>query len=359
MKKLAYILPLIILVLVMGESCQKQTEFDKVAMLEGIVKNSTLPAYETLHQQSILLETAGQAYVTTPTLANLQTVQGVWKTLMTEWSKVEMLNFGPGREIFRYLRMDNTPANVSSVDNAILGTDFIDSVYIAGRSSYTKGIACVEYLLFGENGQQAVVDWYATDVQKDRRAAYLIGCLKNIKKIAFELHDSWGTNGGYGATLSQTTDNSTTGGLGQYTNAITHICQTMARKKLGKALGKEAADNLLHPEFLESPYAAYSWGIIAGNLKGIQEVFGDKDNGLGSYLSFVINNDELTNKIANRIQTTADLIDARTLNLVDDLSANTAEVEAIYQELAILYDELTEMVNYFSVTLLPNPDDGD
>lgn len=358
------IIPPIFVIVVLGligKACQKPTEFDKQAMLESIVNTYVLPSYDQLEQDCIAMETACSQFLATPNNTNLVAVQNAWKTTMITWSSVEMLNFGPGRDNYRYLRMDNTPTNTNSIENAIQATTPIDSAYVAGRSSYTKGIASIEYLLFGAGTASQNLDWYSTGLNKERRGAYLLGCIKNLKKLSQELIAEWGTDGSnYGVTLSQTTNNSTAGGIGQFCNAIIHISQTIARKKLGKPLGKEAADQLIHPELRESLYADFSWEIIQNNLKGIKAVFGDAQQGLGSYLTFVQGNADNANAIHAKISALENLMNARTLSLKDDLTANTAEIEVIYTQTKALYDALlNDMSSYFSITILANPDDGD
>jgi len=305
-------------------ACKKQANFDKEAMLSGLIDEYVLPSYQQLLVDNEALERACLSFEQSPTITTLEQVQEAWKTTMQSWSKVEMLVFGPGRDNYRYLKLDNTPTSLNFIENAIADTVLIDSLYIVDRSSYTKGFACIEYLLFDANNDQAsLLNLYQTDVHKDRRFAYLQSSIKNAKGLIDELETEW--NGSYGLTLSQGIGNSSQEGIAAFSNAIVHMSQTLAVKKLAKPLGKESADNLLHPEYVESPYAHFSWDIILYNLKGIQAVFG-----------------------------------ARQLTLFDDLTSNTSEVEEIYQEMSQLYINLSDAIAmYFSITILANPDDGD
>lgn len=344
-------------VLILG-SCKKQQEFDKQAMLESLVDDYVLPSYEQLLVDNKQLETACVDFIDNPTVGNLTTVQEAWKTTMRTWSTVELLNFGPGRTAYRYLQLDNTPVNATSIDNAIAGTVVIDADYIRSRSSYTKGLASIEYLLFDGNNSSTIVNQYATAMNKERRAAYLMSCIQNIKATIQIIYDEWKLT--YGTKISAVVDNSTLGGIGNFSNAIIHLSQTMARKKLGKPLGKESTDQSIHLEYLESPYANANWDIILYNLKGIQQIFGTKDKGLGSYLTYLVNDAQLTNKISQQIIKIETLIKARTLILKEDLLMNKGAVEEIYQELRSLYEALdTNIGTYFSITILANPDDGD
>jgi predicted lipoprotein len=340
-------------------ACKKQPNFDKEAMLSGIINEYVLPSYQQLLVDNQALETACLNFEQSLTLTSLEQVQAAWKTTMKSWSMVEMLVFGPGRDNYRYLKLDNTPTSISFIENAIADTVLIDSFYIADRSSYTKGLASVEYLIFDANNNQgALLNAYQTAVNKERRFAYLLNCIKNTKGLIKELEIEW--SGSYGATLSQSTGNESQEGIAAFSNAIVHMSQTLAVKKLAKPLGKESGDQLLHPEYLESPYAHFSWDIMLYNLKGIQQIFGTSEKGLGSYLNYLINDDALTIGIVAQAKKVEGLIEARQLTLFDDLTTNTAEVELIYEEMGQLYTDLSShVVTYFSITILANPDDGD
>lgn len=340
-------------------ACKKQQEFDKTAMLDGIIKTYVLPSYQQLLTDNIALEAACLNFANTPTINTLEIVQGAWKKSMQSWSKVELLLFGPGRDNYRYTKLDNTPIKSTFIENAINDTIQIDSSYIASRSSYTKGFASIEYLLFDvNNNQAALLNLYQNAPNKERRLAYALNCIKNTKGLIKEIEEEWKAS--YGTTLSQRVGNTSQEGIASFSNAIVHMSQTLAAKKLAKPLGKESADQLVHPEYVESPYAYFTWDIILYNLKGIQQIFGNTNEGLGSYLSYLINDEALTAKIVEQAKKVENLIKARQLSLSDDLLTNPAEVEMVYKEMSQLYLDISgNVATYFSITILANPDDGD
>ncbi len=356
------VLLLCLAITLVGNSCKKQQDFDKEIMLNTIVEDYVLPKLTALLSQVNALEKAADSFVLNPTTNTLEQTQQTWKETMETWSQVEMLYFGPGRDNYRYLKLDNTPVNTVSIEQSISGSTTIDSATIANMSSYTKGLATVEYLLFSIANSSDLVDLYTTNTTAVQRADYLTSTIKNAKKLIEELVSEWSPNGGnYAAELSSNTSNKTLGGIGRFSNAIIHITQTMARKKIGKPLGKEAANGNINTELLESKYADYSWEMILNNLRGVQQIFGTNDNNrLGAYLSSIVGNDELTNNIATQITTIEAAIVARNSSLKIDLTNDTAAVEAIYDQLKALYEILsTDMAVSFEVTVLTNTDDGD
>ncbi|WMX13982.1 imelysin family protein [Aureispira sp. CCB-E] len=340
-------------------ACKKQADFDKKSMLTGIINDYVLPSYQELQVDNQALEAACISFGNTRTMAQLEIMQNAWKKSMQSWSRVEMLVFGPGRTNYRYTQLDNTPIKSISIENSISDTTIIDSIYIAGRSSYTKGLASIEYLLFDENNDQvALLGLYQTDINKDRRFAYLLNCIKNTNALIRTIESEW--RNAYGKTLSEGTGNTSQEGIASFSNAVVHMSQTLAAKKLAKPLGKESADQLVHPEYLESPYAHFSWDIILYNLQGIQQMFGTTERGLGSYLTYLINDETPTNRIVEQAKKVEILIKARQLTMLDDLTGDTAAVEEIYQEMRALYTDISNNIStYFSITILANPDDGD
>lgn len=356
------VLLLCLAIAIIGNSCKKQQDFDKEAMLNTVVDDYVLPKLTSLLTLVNTLDETATSFVQNPTTNTLNNTQQAWKETMKIWSQIEMLYFGPGRDQYRYLMLDNTPVNTTSIEQSINSSTTLDSAAIANMSSYTKGLATVEYLLFSTANSNDLVDLYTTNTTAAQRANYLTSTIKNAKKLIAELLFEWSPNGGnYATELSSNTSNKTLGGIGRFSNAMIHITQTMARKKIGKPLGKEAANGTINAELLESKYADYSWEMILNNLRGVQQIFGTNDNNrLGAYLSSIVGNDGLTNDIATQITTIETAIVARNSSLKSDLTSDTAAVEAIYDQLKALYQVLsTDMAVSFEVTVLTNTDDGD
>lgn len=357
-----YIL-VIAIIAIIGVQCQPpKEEFNKQSMLTTIATAYIQPTLQDLDKHIILLESNATIFLNNPTTSALLPLQGSWKNSMKLWSEIEMLDFGPANEQFIYLELDNTPINTTSIERMISDTTLIDSTTILNSSSYTKGLATIEYLLFSATSPQNLVDSYDASINTNatRRAAYLINTIKNVKGLVKRLSNLWNENGGNYAIVNNTA-NEKEGGISRFVNAITHISQTMSRKKVGKPLGKEAFGNIPNINLVESKYANFSWEIILHNLYGLRAIFGINDNNrLGSYLSHLLGDEELTNKVVQQIATVEQLLLARQQSLQSDIQNNPAEVEVIYQELKALYELIAiDVSSSFSIAILPNPDDGD
>lgn len=341
-----------------NKACQKPTEFNKSAMLKAFVDESIVPNYQDLGTALATFQATAETFQQQPSMTSLENLQTAWKNSMQRWATVEYLTFGPARLNFRHLQLDNTPSSVNAIEQAIADTVIIDSFFISRQSSHTKGLASLEYLLFEPAMGSTVLDLYTTAPNSSRRMAYLLSCIKHVRGLIEELNQAWTTDG-YGQTFSQATDNSTNGGIGLISNAVVHMIQLIPQKKLARPLGKELPGNTVHPEHVESPYAQFSWTIIDQNLLGVEEILGDKDKGLGAYLTYITQDEQLIQQIQDKLQSARTKIAARTQSLSADLLSNQTEVEAIYQELSDLYDLMRAVPAYLSITLLPNPDDGD
>ena len=341
--------------------CQKQTEFDRTAMLTEIAEAHVLPTLAQLETAMEGLETAATDFVQQPNMTHLETTQNAWRRAMEYWSEVEMLYFGPGRENYLYIQLDNTPTDPFYIERVIQDTTLIDSAAIQTRSSYTKGLGAIEYLLFeGNTGAANLLPQYQTAPDRLRRQAYLLSTIQYTKGLVQTLHHGWRPEGdNYAQTLSQATDDGTTGGLSRYSNAIIHISQTMARKKIGKPLGKESPT--IDPSLVESPYAAHTYAIIAHNLAGIAAIFGQlEEQRLGAFLTHQTGSPTATERILDQLEITQQLLEQRTASLQQDLQTDPTAVEALYQAHKTLHELIrSELSMAFSITVLTNPDDGD
>lgn len=348
----------LVVLLIQLFACEKQAEFDKQALLENITTTIVVNNYEEGVSKVSALKQAVEQFNNNPDLMKLEAAQDAWRAAMRAWSKVEGLYFGPGEDSFRYLQLDNTPIRATSVEAGIMDTATIDLNYIQQRSSYTKGLSTIEYLLFDNGDNTVVLQKYQSGLNRIRRKDYLYYSVVHALELLEALTNDWKNS--YGAELARMTDNSSTAGIARFTNMMMHLVQTVARKKVGKPLGKENSSNTPQPSTVESLYAQYSWEIVQGNLVSIQEIFGNSQTGIGSYLNYLLGDDSNTQKIANQLEKIITLIDQRPNSLKTEVTTQTTEVEAIYTELSTLYTMFSEdYLPYISVTLLANPDDGD
>lgn len=352
---------LFIIVAASWSSCQKNVPFDRSAMLSAIANDYVLPTLGELETAIVQLEQATILFIQQPNATHLQQAQADWKTTMALWSRVEQLYFGPGREQFLYIQLDNTPTDPFFIERVIQDTTLIDSLAIQDRSSYTKGLGGIEYLLFeGNTGAANLLQQYQIGPHAQRRKDYLLSTVKYTKGLVQTLHRGWSPEGNnFGQTLSNATDDKPTSGLSRYSNAIIHMSQTMGRKKVGKPLGKESGG--IDPDLVESPYATHTYAIIQNNLKGIAAVLGDlDDNRLGAILTHQTGSNASTQRILAAIQTVEQLLEQRTNTLKQDLTQDPAGVETLYQATKTLHELIqSEITMAFSITLLANPDDGD
>ncbi|MGH1334590.1 MAG: imelysin family protein [Aureispira sp.] len=339
-------------------ACQKQAEFDKQDLLETIITTYVMDSYADAVTTASALEQALNQFTTAPDLVKLETAQAAWKKSMEAWSKVEGLNFGPGRNQYRYLQLDNTPVRSPSIEAALADTTPIDLPYLQQRGSYTKGLATIEYLLFGAGNNAAILQGYQSDALAARRCAYVYYSGVHVSELLNALTEEWKDS--YATELASQTDNSSTGGIARFSNVLLHLSQTIARKKVGKPLGKESGTGAIQPTLVESPYAEHSWAIIHANLLGLQALFGTEKNGMGSYLAHLLGDNSNTKKIAEQLDKLVTLTDNRMASLKMELTTQNAAVESVYEELKLLYNLLEEdYLPYVSITLLTNPDDGD
>lgn len=339
-------------------ACKKQVEFDKKELLENIINDYVLESYDEVVEKTTILKQAVEQFTNSPDLVKLEAAQEAWKNSMNAWSKVEGLDFGPGRSLYRYLQVDNTPVRAASIETALMDSITINLSYLQDRSSYTKGLSTVEYLLFESNDNSINLQRYQTDPHATRRQDYLYYTVVHALDLLEIITMDWKNS--YAIELASQTGDETTGGIGRFTNVLCHLTQTIARKKIGKPLGKENSTGMVQPTLVESPYAQHSWTIIHYNLLGLQEIFGEEARGMGSYLTSLLDDNSNTEKIAKQLEKVVALTNQRANSLQLEVTTQTTDVELFYTEMKVLYDLLIEeYLPYVSVSLLINPDDGD
>lgn len=351
-----------LIILLSLTACKKKADFDKAQMLKDISNKVLMPKHQELVTTANTLLSKTTAFANTPNQANLQAAQTAWKTTMDAWSVCEIYNFGLIKDRYLFWLIDKTPTSETNITTILQdSSNLIDSTYIASQSAYSKGLPALEYLLFNADAN-TIISQYTSNPNYERRQILLKELSKNLVQQCSLILNTWAASGeNYLATFQSALGDDLQGSISLLSNAMISLTQEIARKKLGKPLGKESSDGLVHTEFIESPYALYSLNIVAKNLEGIQLGFEAMEGlGLDDYLNHLTENEELTTQILAKLTTAQNQITAISTSLKVALDSQTTAIDAIYQELRNLLILLnTDMANNFGITVLPSDNDGD
>ncbi|MCP4443111.1 MAG: imelysin family protein [Aureispira sp.] len=351
----------LVILLLSTVACKKKAEFDKEQMFKDIATNTILPAHLGLEAKANTLLLKVEAFVQNPNSIALSEAQTAWKVAMSIWAFCEAYNLGPVKERYLTWIIDRTPTNPTAIETIIADSaQLIDSSFVAEQSSYNKGFPAIEYLLFNTDNSK-ILSQYTNLNNVDRRKQYLTEVSSNLALQCSNLYNIWAPDGeNYSATFQSSLGNDLQGAISMLSNSMINLTQEIARKKIGKPLGKEANDGLVHPEFIESPYANYSFDIILGNLEGILLAFTTMGSGFDDYLNHLTENEDLSQKIITKIENARVKIVEINATLKTALANQTTKVEELYTEVRDLLILLNvDMANSFMVTVLPSDSDGD
>lgn len=348
---------------VLGLGCKKD-RYDKPQMLQDIVAEVILPAHEELVSAAGALEVEAAEFCQAPSAQGLAELRTALELTVKEWAGIELYNFGPTSDRYLHIAIYKGPTNVSSVENAIADTMVIDSIFMRGRSSVSKGLPCVEYLLFGEAGNaQIVLDSFSIGANAARRRAYLLEAVRDVRLKAGQINSIWQPTGeNYAATFGAADGTGLQSGISLLSNALIGLCEEVVRVKLGKPLGKESADGRPVPSLVESPYANYSYLILKENLLSMEMAYkGGNGEGFDDYLRYLSDGEEIAAGIEahfGALRTALEPLPSN--NMATEVLQNTVFVEELYAESKALLIALnTDMAGLFNITITPNDNDGD
>ena len=284
----------LLVLLLMVNACQNNggapqetpPPFDRVAMLDNILKTVIRPEHAAFHQQAEALESTIEAFTAAPSAATLEAAQSQWAAAFLSWKRCELFNMGPAKEQFIHSQISSLPTQKTFITNFITGDEPIDEAFVASKGATSKGLPAIEWLLFDPSANNAaVVDSFTVSAYATPRKAYLNALCAFLHTSAERLSSIWMDDQGYSATFLKATDNANLeGSFSLLVNSLVGNVEGAFQKKLGKPMGK-SLDNTPQPELLESPYGHQSLQAIRKNLEVAELLYlGNEGAGLEEYL---------------------------------------------------------------------------
>ena len=269
---------------------------------ENLTQNVMLPVLKTLKQSSTRLQKSIKGFCLQPDLAELQTVQERWRTLMFAWNQAVIYPAGSSRpgqitpihwEIDTHLiRSGKKTDRIRKViKRAVQGTVVIDQALIQRQQLFTRGVHALELLLFEtlaqENAAPALIADYTGDYGQ-RKCAYLQAVALELHAAVSYLSDAWHTQDKQESRwpyvhLSHESVQARTqqGYVQSLVNGLVKALLAIQLQKLESLFGKDA--NKVYPQRAESVYSANSLANIAANLSAIDDAFHARFHGRDYY----------------------------------------------------------------------------
>lgn len=202
-----------------GEEVAKESDPRSVwnPMLRHYADNLIIPTYQNVLQHSEELTDANgplAAYCeligTSEEMDALAQAQQMWRETMAAWQQAELYQLGPlssnggalRNRIYSY--SSNAPLSECAVDQSVILAQS-DDFNIATRSSNSRGLDSLEYLLFNDDlahqcaPQVSITENWNALPEADRKAqrcAYALQVAEDVNQASQTLVDAWQTDNG-------------------------------------------------------------------------------------------------------------------------------------------------------------------
>lgn len=339
-------------------------DFDRAAMQKDIADQVILPANKSFETETIALQTTLNNLLNNTNTSTLETAQTQWRKTANAWEHCSLFNIGRIKDDYIHNKIYTWPANEEFINTFIQSTDVLDNAYISSKGSSSKGLAAMEYLLFSEEGNQAVLDSLTNNPYAQRKKEYLKALGDNLHTIASLLNYTWSQTGSdYYTTFVSSKGTGVNTSTNMLINEMANLIETMLNTKIGKPMGKHL-DNVPNVTLLESYRAKESLSFLLSNLASLRATFaGGTGVGVDDYLDAVgamYDDEKLSTHVLQQMTTVQTALNKLQPNLYTSLTTRQQDMEQAHQELkALLVLFKVDIVSNLSITLTLNDNDGD
>lgn len=357
MKKILFI-SLLIAVIAIGCSgdVTPTTDFKK-EVPKTVTQQLILPRLEMLVQKTTDLKTAIRTFSTNSSVDNLKNAQEKLTAVTELYAKMYAFNIGAAKNKFMNRKINFWPVfNISIEKNIQSGTFTKESILDLGSAA--KNLPGLNYLLFKSDTPQAIIAEYTANAN---RGKFLTLVVNEFYDNIQQLQQIWSSNGQNYTNAFIT--NEATGLESSFNllfNGLYNVVDNCKVTKVGKPGGLEKSQHT-NPEIVENFYAANSLQLVYNNLESVEEVFfSAKITNISEYIKSITKNDELNNKIQQKITTAKNLIKSINIPLkkaVDQDKENVKKLHTTLEELLVLLHNDARSV--LSIIITGTDNDGD
>jgi uncharacterized protein len=241
------------------------------AAIARAIGGYVLPGYTGLHAASAVMHADMTALCDAPAPERLAIAQGDFLALVTAWSAVELIRFGPVAQENRLERIlfwpDRKSIGLKQVQAAIAEKDptAIHPATLAGKSVAMQGLGALEFVLFG-TGYETL-----REAGEGYRCAYGSAIAGNLEQMAAATLAGWqAPDGVASAWANPAADNplyrTDQEAMTELVDVFVHGLEMVRDVRIGGFLGESADD--------DKPKQAIFWrsggtaASIAGDLSG-------------------------------------------------------------------------------------------
>ncbi len=289
------------------------------------------------------------------TLENLVLLQDQWLITTTSYSKVRAYNYVPVKQNFYDTNIFNFPVNTAIIETLVSEEATYDTSYISVKSTTSKGLGAMEYLLFDEQNTNEALSLLQAN---EFRVNYLLGVANEILRQTELLLDFWEND--YKTEFANSDGDACTSNARCLAfNQLINILDVIKVTKIGKPAGLESSDNI-DLEILEAFRSKKSLQLIKSSIEEIEYIYSLSDVNFASIVDEIDDTGALSAEIAISFNEVYESIDAIDTSLYDAITTNPEKVQALYNavgDLTVYFS--VDGASLLSVTVLPTDNDGD
>ncbi len=334
-----------------------QEPFSRKAMLENITYNIILPTHQAFLETTEPLERAVQILVQSPDAVSLSSAQAAWRESIIAWQQSNLFAIG-GLDLMILHNQIAKSINIGQIEKLIKEGEKINEIYVENAGSSAKGLLALEYLLFNEEGDEAVLEVLASDAH----AAYALALAENIQSKANSLYDFWTADDNayikrFIAADEKTSQIQRT--VNKLANEMMSYSETLTSMKLAAPLGlnETATPNFEDVEGIRSESAIAQ---IESNLQILFKTFtGEQGLGFDDYL-IDVGEAQLVTDMLNSLEEALDALSMLNNSLPDVIAENPEALEKTYEASKnFLIMTSVDMANQLGITVTFSDNDGD
>jgi predicted lipoprotein len=341
---------------------------EKRRVVHELVDAVIVPTLDELSQRSDQLAQACRTLSEEPTQQNLNATQQAWRDARAPWKRTEAFAFGPVMDLRIDVAIDQSPISGEGIDEVLQSQEAIDAAAIDELGANRKGFHALEYLLFSEPADTAVLTLLTSDELAPRRRLLLVALADNLLARVQELHAAW-TEGrhSHGRVLTDPGDDNDEyptikSVLDTLVNESVALSERVADSRLAAPLGLKSG-GAARPDLAESPLSDNSLADARANLIGMRDVYlGTQDGKPGEGITRLVQTNSPATDRAVRDAFTAALqaLDAVPQPFSEALHSDRDRVQRAFAAVSELEHLLaSEVVGSLGATLRFSSNDGD
>jgi predicted lipoprotein len=355
MKKVLLFISFVAIIVACSSSDDNNSDgnnYDRTALLTNWADNIIIPSYDNYKSKTQLLVTNSNAFTTTPTEANLQTLRTSWLEAYKAYQYVAMYNFGKAEEIHLVAASNTYPTNAVGIESNITAGNYDLSLL----SQYDKqGFPALDYLLNGLGANDtAILAFYSTNANASNYKQYLTAVVSKLKANADAVVTDW--NSSYRNSYIANNGTSVSSSVNKTTNLfVKNLEKDIRTGKIGIPAGI-FSNGTKYPEKVEAFYKNdISKELLNASVKASQDFFNGKHfnhamngEGLKSYLDY-LNATKNGQKLSEVINSQYSTIFAKNNELNNSFSQ---QINTDNSKMIAAYDALQQNVVYLKLDMM-------